>query len=74
MNAAIRRYMRAMGSVIDIMPSTDYRKLVPVSYDRQRLRSDMLNISRDMNNSIITVGESVNVQKLRKASEQSRRK
>ncbi|PHM47181.1 MULTISPECIES: hypothetical protein [Xenorhabdus] len=68
MTATIRRYMRAMGSIMDIMPATDYRKLIPTGSDAQRLRSDMMNISKDMNTSIVTVGESANAQKLRKTA------
>ncbi|MBD2826690.1 hypothetical protein [Xenorhabdus szentirmaii] len=75
MTATIRRYMRAIGCIMDIMPATDYRKLIiSTGSDAQRLRSDMVSISNDMNSSIITVGKSVNAQKLRRIAQQLQHK
>ncbi len=63
MTATMRRYMRAIGSVMDIMPSTNYRSIIAAGNDAQKLRNDALNISRDMTSAIVRCGEIANERK-----------
>ncbi len=57
----ISRYIRSI--VMDIMPSTDYWKLLLTGSDTQRLKSDMFNISIDINSLIITIVLPANIKK-----------
>lgn len=43
-----RRYLRAVGSIMDIMPSTNYLDMASQESDAQALRKDILAVSRDM--------------------------
>lgn len=45
---ATRRYLRAVGSIMNIMPSTNYLDMTSQESDAQALRRDILAISRDM--------------------------
>ncbi|WP_047680433.1 MULTISPECIES: hypothetical protein [Xenorhabdus] len=63
MTATMRRYMRAIGSVMDIMPSTNYRSIITSGNDAQKLRNDAHNIARDMTGVIVGCGEIANERK-----------
>lgn len=43
-----RRYLRAVGSVMAIMPSTDYIKMVSDESETQIFRRDQRSINKDM--------------------------
>lgn len=48
MGEVLRRYFHSMGSVLDIMPATDYSKGLSKGSDTQRLKSDIRAISKDI--------------------------
>ncbi|MDB6369756.1 hypothetical protein PH242_19410, partial [Photorhabdus bodei] len=48
MSLTIRRYLKAAGSIMDIMPSTNYMKLVSSESDLEQIRNDMAAISQDV--------------------------
>ncbi|MGV8004502.1 hypothetical protein QPK14_21220 [Photorhabdus temperata subsp. temperata] len=54
MSPAIRRYLIAAGSIMNIMPATNYRKLVSSVSDSEKIRNDVAAISKDIVNVLDT--------------------
>lgn len=46
------QYLRAAGSIMDIYPSTDYRKVVGYRDDVETLRRDTMAIANDMESAL----------------------
>lgn len=61
MTLIMMRYLRAMGSAIDIAPSTNYSKFVTSEDDKTNLQDDMIAISQDMTKSISKISTSLYV-------------
>ncbi len=48
MNKTLKRFLRGVGSVIDIAPTPDPRRYLPQSSDAEQLRTDLEAIGADM--------------------------
>lgn len=60
---ATRRYLRAVGSIMDIMPSTNYLDMASQESDAQALRKDILAVSRDMKKVVDVIEKDTNGRK-----------
>lgn len=48
MTATMRRYLIAMGSIMDLAPATNYRKMAAQGRDQDRLKKDIEYVGKDM--------------------------
>lgn len=60
---ATRRYLRAVGSIMDIMPSTNYLDMTSQESDAQALHKDILAVSRDMKRVVDVIEKDANGRK-----------
>lgn len=60
---ATRRYLRAVGSIMDIMPATNYLDMTSQESDAQALRKDILAVSRDMKRVVDVIEKDTNGRK-----------
>ncbi|SPY71449.1 Uncharacterised protein [Providencia alcalifaciens] len=52
MTATMRRYLIAMGSIMDLAPATDYRRMAAQGRDQERLKKDIEAVGKDMSKAI----------------------
>ncbi|MBF0693388.1 hypothetical protein IR150_18240 [Providencia alcalifaciens] len=48
MTATMRRYLIAMGSIMDLAPATNYRRMAAQGRDQDRLKKDIEYVGKDM--------------------------
>ncbi|MBI6188653.1 hypothetical protein JEP98_05700 [Providencia rettgeri] len=48
MTATMRRYLIAMGSIMDLAPATNYRRMAAQGRDQDRLKKDIECVAKDM--------------------------
>ncbi|EYU13596.1 hypothetical protein [Photorhabdus aegyptia] len=49
---SIRRFLIAASSIMNIMPATNYRKLISSKSDNEKIRNDIAAISQDTVNAL----------------------
>ncbi|KMW71165.1 hypothetical protein TI10_22500 [Photorhabdus luminescens subsp. luminescens] len=49
---SIRRFLIAVSSIINIMPATNYKKLISSKSDNEKIRNDIATISQDTVNAL----------------------
>ncbi|MCG9535108.1 hypothetical protein [Providencia huaxiensis] len=52
MTATMRRYLIAIGSIMDLAPATNYRKMAANGSDQDRLKKDIEAVGKDMGKAI----------------------
>lgn len=60
---ATRRYLRAVGSIMDLMPATSYLEIASRDSDAQALRKDILAVGRDMKRVVDVIDKDTNGRK-----------
>lgn len=71
MNARLKRAMRAFGSVLDVMPATDYSRYVPRGSDRARIEGDWAAVGAQLQGSIDKHGQAVAREKRKRKQERA---
>lgn len=60
MTATMRRYLMAMGSVMDLAPATNYQIIAATGSDKDRVKKDIEAVGKDMSKAFSQMTSEVN--------------